>query len=142
MKKVIVILVVLVIIAGGVVLLTRNKSDKDATGSSSSTSQTGTLTPEESNKSEAPAAAVVNTVKIVDMAFSPQNITVKRGTKVTWTNNDTVAHDVTETDSKDGPKSGTLNTGESYSFTFDTVGTFKYHCSIHPSMTGTVTVTE
>jgi plastocyanin len=76
------------------------------------------------------------------MAFSPADITVKKGTTVTWTNQDSVAHTVVETDGQDGPKSNDLNNGQSYTFTYNTVGAFKYHCSIHPMMTGTVTVTE
>ncbi len=84
-----------------------------------------------------------NQVKIVNMAFSPRNITVKKGTTVTWTNNDSVAHTVTQdAEERDGPTSGTVNPGESYSFTFNTVGTLSYHCEIHHSMAGVVTVTE
>ena len=36
--------------------------------------------------------------------------------------------------------SGTLAQGDEFSETFGTAGTFAYHCTIHPSMTGTVTV--
>jgi len=74
--------------------------------------------------------------------FSPASITVKKGTAVTWTNKDAVTHTVTENDEQKGPDSGDLASGKTYSFTYDTVGTFKYHCAIHPNMTGTVTVTE
>ena len=83
-----------------------------------------------------------NSVTISNFAFSPAAITVKKGTAVTWTNKDSTTHTVTENDSQDGPKSGELNQGQSYTFTYNTAGTFKYHCSIHPDMTGSVTVTE
>ena len=49
---------------------------------------------------------------------------------------------VTESDSATGPKSDLLAPGASYNFTFNTVGTFQYRCTIHPTMTGTVTVTN
>jgi plastocyanin len=83
-----------------------------------------------------------NSVTIQNMAFSPANISVKKGTTVTWTNQDSVGHTVTETDGKTGPSSSTLNQGSTYSFTYNEVGTFNYHCSIHTYMTGTVTVTQ
>jgi plastocyanin len=76
------------------------------------------------------------------MAFSPANITVKTGAKVTWTNDDSVAHTVVENDSQTGPKSGDIMPGKSYSFTFTKAGTYHYHCTIHPNMIGTVTVTK
>ena len=93
------------------------------------------------NKTAAPAKAS-NAVSIKDFAFSPRQLTVKKGTTVTWTNTDSAAHTVTETDGQDGPDSKSLASGASYSFTFATAGTFKYLCSIHPSMTATVVVTE
>lgn len=81
-----------------------------------------------------------DTVSIKNFAFSPVNISVKAGTKVTWTNNDSASHTVTETDGKTGPSSGNLSNGDSYSFTFTKPGIYHYDCSIHPNMTGTVTV--
>lgn len=79
-----------------------------------------------------------NSVSISGMAFSPTNLTVAQGTTVTWTNNDNTAHTVTGDNG--GPASGQLNNGQTYSFTFTTVGSFPYHCSNHPTMTGSVTV--
>jgi plastocyanin len=92
------------------------------------------------NNTKTPAAT--NSVSIDNLAFTPSNITVTKGTTVTWTNHDSAAHTVTENDGQKGPDSGTLAGGKSYSFTYDTVGTFKYHCTIHSSMNGTVVVTE
>jgi amicyanin len=66
---------------------------------------------------------------------------VKVGTKVTWTNQDSVGHDVVaDTESPDAPKSDLLRKGESYSFTFNKAGTYTYYCSPHPYMKGTVIV--
>jgi plastocyanin len=89
--------------------------------------------------SQSPTSA--DKVSIESFAFSPAHITVKKGTTVTWTNNDSVAHTVSG-DTADGPKSGNLAKGETYTFTFNSVGTFGYHCNLHQSMHGTVTVTE
>lgn len=80
-------------------------------------------------------------VAIVNFAFSPANKTVKVGTKVTWTNNDNSIHTVT---SDDGgfTSSGNLAQDDTHEVTFTAVGTYPYHCEIHPAMTGTITVTE
>ncbi len=78
-------------------------------------------------------------VSIHNFSFNPATITVKRGTAVTWKNNDSTGHTITA-DGTNGPASGVVDPGTTYSFTFDTAGTFTYHCSIHPSMRGTVIV--
>jgi plastocyanin len=79
-----------------------------------------------------------NQVFIQGMAFNPASITVKAGTTITWTNKDAVAHTVTS--DSNAFNSGTVNSGATFSFTFATVGTYAYHCAIHPSMVASVTV--
>jgi len=80
------------------------------------------------------------TVDIKNFAFAPSTLTVKVGTTVTWINKDADAHTVTS--QQHGPlKSAPLSTGNSYSYTFTTPGTYNYLCTIHPFMTATVTVT-
>jgi plastocyanin len=81
-----------------------------------------------------------NQVTISGFAFAPQVIQVKKGTTVTWTNQDNVAHTVTG--DAGGPASGLLNKSQTFSYTFNTVGNFPYHCMPHPHMTGIVQVTE
>jgi plastocyanin len=137
MKTVIAIIVAVIVIGGGVILLTNNNSDKNK-----STSTGTTASPDNSTPNKSSSSTNTNSVTISDFSFNPADITVKKGTTVTWTNQDQTAHTVTETDGQDGPKSGQLNKGGSYAFTFSTVGTFKYACSIHPEMTGQVTVVE
>jgi plastocyanin len=78
------------------------------------------------------------TVSIKNFAFDPPNATVSPGTTVTWVNNDQVPHTATADDG--AFDSGTLQPGQSYSFTFDKAGTYAYHCNIHPYMTATITV--
>lgn len=81
-----------------------------------------------------------SSVSIANMAFSPSTITVKKGTAVTWTNNDSTTHNVTA--GNNGFSSGSLAPGKTFSFTFDKAGSFSYTCTIHPSMKGTVVVTD
>ena len=77
-------------------------------------------------------------VKIDNFTFSPQRLTVKAGTTVTWTNEDDIPHTVTSSEKKF--KSKVLDTDNVFSFTFTTAGTFEYFCSLHPHMTGTIVV--
>src|SRR5579884_471791 len=77
-------------------------------------------------------------VTIANFAFAPGSITVAPGTTVTWTNTDSVAHTVTADDKSWG--SGSLSKNATYSFSFTQPGTYTYHCSIHPDMTGTIIV--
>ncbi len=79
-----------------------------------------------------------NAVKIDNFSFTPQTLTVRTGTKVTWTNKDDVPHTVTSTDKKF--KSGVLDTDDQFSFTFSAPGTYSYFCSVHPHMTGKIVV--
>ncbi len=81
-------------------------------------------------------AIQANTIDIKDFAFSPDTITVKQGTKVTWVNNDSATHTI---------KSDTFNSsdivqGGIFEFTFVNKGSFNYVCGIHPSMKGKVIV--
>jgi plastocyanin len=71
-------------------------------------------------------------------AFSPDELNVAVGTAVTWTNGDAVSH--TSTSDATGWNSGTIPPGGRFSFTFQSAGTFPYHCTIHPGMVGTVNV--
>ena len=81
---------------------------------------------------------IVKEVSINQFAFSPATLTVSTGTVVKWTNNDPVSHIVT---SDDGTfDSGVMNQGTIYSHTFNTKGSFPYHCHIHPFMSGIVVV--
>jgi plastocyanin len=87
------------------------------------------------------SAAGGNTVIIKNFAFDPSSLTVKSGTGVTWTNQDGATHTiVSDTGSPVAFSSGSLASGASYSFTFTQPGTYTYHCSIHPSMKGSIIV--
>ena len=84
------------------------------------------------------AAASLATVTIDNFAFAPATLTVTAGTTVTWKNDDDSPHRIGD---KNGTfKSAALDTDDSFSFTFDKPGTYKYFCSVHPRMVGTVVV--
>lgn len=77
------------------------------------------------------------TVEIRNYDFFPRDLTVSVGTEVTWTNRDSVPHDAT---SGDAWGTGLLKENESASLSFSEPGSYDYICTVHPDMTGTLTV--
>jgi len=98
----------------------------------------------QSSTSQEAAIYGVTQIYMRDGAYTPSHIEVALGTAVTWTNQDNVPHGVIISPgviaTVDTWQSGPLYPGESFSYTFTSRGTFVYHCSEHPGMTGTVTV--
>jgi plastocyanin len=94
---------------------------------------------DDDDSAAAPAVAPAN-VTIEGFAFNPQTIEISSGDTVTWTNNDSAQHTVTQDPAGSGFASGNLSQGATFENTFDTPGTFAYFCEIHPNMTGTVVV--
>jgi plastocyanin len=86
------------------------------------------------------AAVQPGSVTIDNFAFAPALMTVAPGTKVTWANKDEEPHTVTSADGGMTFKSPALDTDDKFSFTFDKPGTYKYFCSVHPHMVGTIIV--
>jgi amicyanin len=78
-------------------------------------------------------------VSMEGIAFEPAEITVSVGDTVTWTNNDSVPHDVTA-DSFSSGEAGGMAGGDVFEHTFEEAGTFDYVCTVHPGMEGTVVV--
>lgn len=85
-----------------------------------------------------PAPAAPVTVAIANFTFEPAALTVPAGTMVTWVNRDDIPHLVDAGD--DSFASPPLDTGDSFSVTLTTPGAITYFCSLHPHMTGTITV--
>jgi plastocyanin len=77
-------------------------------------------------------------VTIDNFSFNPKDLTVSKGTTVTWINRDDVPHTIVSTEQKFRSKA--LDTGDRFSFTFNDSGTYAYFCSVHPMMTGRVLV--
>lgn len=71
--------------------------------------------------------------------FDPPQLTVVAGAEIAFTNDGQEVHTATADDGSFD--TGTVNAGDSVSLTFDQVGTFAYHCSLHPWMTGEIVVT-
>jgi plastocyanin len=116
----------LLVAAVAIIAASCNGTGPSAYGASASTAATTT------------AATATNAGTIKGFSFQPEVLKVKVGAKVTWTNDDTVAHTVTADTTSFA--SGSLQPGGSFSFTFIRPGTYAYHCSIHPSMHGSVVV--
>ena len=86
------------------------------------------------------AAAETDAVRIENSSFSPAGLTVPVGTTVTWTNHDEVPHTIVADDNPRTFRSAGLDTDDSFSFTFARAGTYRYFCSVHPHMSGTIVV--
>ena len=128
-KKMIIGLVVVIAFIGGVgLLITNSNGDKGQKKMNS--------TPVASNTAP-------NTVVMKDLDFGPMKLSVKKGTEVTWSNQDTAKHTITFDDSTNTSASSELIApGSSYKHTFTQAGTYSYHCTPHPFMKAVIEVTE
>jgi plastocyanin len=131
MKQLLVLSVLGIILLSGCTIPTMTSTTMTSMSSSSSSSSSATTTASSSSAS----------VLIQNFAFMPKSLTVRVGTIVTWTNQDSTSHTVTS-DSGSELNSAHIAPGQTYSHTFAQAGTFLYHCAIHPSMTATVVVTQ
>lgn len=122
-------IIILLLAVGGYLFFNNNRTSapsggNDATNNGGSTTQIPTPT--------------AGTVNIEGNAFNPTTITINKGETVTWQNNDSVPHRVAANDGSFdlGDQPG----GAKVQFTFNIVGTFNYHCTIHSFMKGIVIV--
>jgi plastocyanin len=109
-------------------------------GSNSSSTSSGSSSSTSTSTAAAASSGGGVAIKMQNIAFDPKSVTVKVGQKVTWTNDDTVDHNVTS-QSGETIKSDNFGKGGTFSFTPTKAGTIKYVCTIHPGMTATLTVT-
>lgn len=163
MNKIIIAVVAVIVIAGTVFVLSKDDA-QDTTSSigQESSSQTSSDKP----KTEAPqkeldpnnytaganiGAAVIAIdgadvkISIDDSIFKTTYLKIKKGTKVAWTNDGNLRHDVTSAESSPnkGLNSGLLGNGETYEFTFDSTGVYEYFCTPHASeMKAVITVVD
>jgi plastocyanin len=85
-----------------------------------------------------PASASTATIAVQNMAFSQRFVTVPLGATVTWSFRDSVPHSTTS--NQNFWNSGAVGPGRSYTTTFPSAGVFAYHCALHPTMTGQVSL--
>lgn len=143
-KSVLGIIIALVAITGIAAVVAMNSKQDRASRTDSSHEMTNKTSDDTNAGQSSSENQNTNKVSIIDFAFSPKKIVIKKGTTVTWTNTDSTRHDIMpDEDYGDAFKpSELLDKNETYSFTFSTVGTYDYHCSPHPYMKGSVEVTE
>jgi plastocyanin len=87
-----------------------------------------------------PAWAQDVQINIKEFMYSPKDLSVAVGTKVTWVNDDQVPHTIVETHKVF--HSAALDTQDNFSYTFLAPGTYEYFCTLHPQMIGKVVVTQ
>jgi plastocyanin len=105
-----------------------SSSSSDSSSSGSTTTAAGS------------SSAGANAISIKNFAFNPAELRVKVGDKITVSNDDSTTHTMSADDTSTGVDTGNISPGSSKTVTFTKPGTFVYHCHIHSSMTGTVTV--
>jgi len=116
-----------------------NQQDKSIKTSQSETDEKSTGGP-------APGHTVTNSIKLVTGQYMPAHVDIKKGETVTWEISD--SGEIPEyavasnTDSSEKFSSENLKTGDKFSHTFNTVGTFGWHDKYNGNLTGSVTVTE
>lgn len=124
------------LVAAAIVLVSAAACGGSYSSPSTSPSPTPTPTP------GGPVASVlipIGAQSLGNRAYTPAELDINVGTTVTWMNTDAgVPH--TTTSNAPGWDSGTVQPGTQFSHTFQTAGTFAYHCNIHPGMMGTVVV--
>jgi plastocyanin len=127
--RIIPVLVVAVVIAVGATLVVVLSSNSGAAGGSAPTKSAATTG----------GKGKMVTVDISMFAFHPSTVTIAPGTTVAWTNKDSTAHTAT---ADNGPTfdTGSIQQGQTKTFTFTKPGTYAYRCAIHPFMNGTVIV--
>lgn len=124
----IVVIIIVILIAGGIYIGTRSSSPAPIT-----------TTGQDNPSSLAPTGVNTEKIQIKSFAFSPETLTIKAGTEVEWTNLDQAPHTVVSNSGSE-ISSPSLSKGQTYAVLFNKPGTYEYHCSVHPSMKGTIIV--
>ncbi len=117
--------------------------DDDSGGDSADTAEQEAPAEEPAPSGGGGAAGPAVEVGMVDIQFDPKDVTVAKGGTITWTNNESVPHDVTKEDGP-GPDfssgKGNMQEGDTFDQKFDVAGKINYVCTVHPNMVGTITV--
>ena len=115
-------------------------TETETTSAPEETAPESETTSEAGGNAPAPSGEAVRSekVEIVEFTYDPDPVTIQEGGKVIWLNQDPAPHTATADDGSFD--TGTLEQGKLKSETFKEPGTFTYHCTIHPEMTGTIEV--
>jgi plastocyanin len=84
------------------------------------------------------ASAATHPITIKNYAYGSGSMSISQGDTVTWTNQDSVPHDVVVTSGPVKFRSPMLTKGKSWSYTFSRAGAYSYTCSVHPDMRATI----
>ena len=140
----IVLIVIILVILGGVAFYMNmkptNANQKIVSTSNPSSTSVKSTTPTDSPSTTSPKeTSETYNIDIKNFAFTLSILTIKQGDKVIWTNQDSAPHTVTS-DSGNELDSELFGKEEIYSHTFNTAGTFDYHCKPHPYMKARIIV--
>ncbi len=129
----------LILVLGLIVAGCGGSDDKESSSGGAGTSEQ----PADTGGGAAAGGGKAVEVGMEGIEFQPADVTVAVGGTVTWTNNESIPHDVTKGDGP-GPDfssgRGNMMEGDTFEQTFDDAGKIDYVCTVHPNMTGTVTV--
>lgn len=78
-------------------------------------------------------------ISIKNFTFEPNELRIKKGETIVWTNTDNLVHTITP-NQNDNLENNILSKGQTFSHTFHTIGIYRYHCDDHQNMTGTIIV--
>lgn len=140
MNKAVIVIILVAILAGGVFFYIKKRSTPAPQVQIPKIETTTAPTTAQENP-----VATQNLVTLTTDGYSPQTLTIKVGTTVTWLNNSgdvaTVSSDPHPTHT-DFPalNLGKFSNGQKLTLTFDKAGTYKYHNHLNPSQKGTIIV--
>lgn len=145
-KTILIIIIILLVATGGYFIYRSNQGSNGSINYPPTVNKTNTMpnasSPANANNQKNPPTNqgenLNAAVSIKNFAFNPKMLTVKAGTIVTWTNDDSAPHQI----KSNTFNSMVLNNGQNFKFTFSAAGEYNYSCSIHPSMTAKIIVTK
>ncbi len=127
--------IAIILAVGVIAVAVINNSSKGNDKNKPAPTQKSTSTTNAGNPADTTAVSIKNYM------FDPMVIKVKTGASVTWTNQDSVQHNVVaDKVSSDAPNGPLIGKGQTYSFKFNKPGTYSFHCQPHSYMHGTVVV--
>jgi len=115
-----------------------SKTKTVTTTAKKTTSPTPTVVQGSVNLAPSTSIKTVHNIQIKNYSYDTKVLNVRTGDVVVWRNQDSMLHTVS---GDGGLESGPMGLAQSYSFTFNTPGTYNYHCKYHPNMTATIVVT-